>query len=527
MNFFKRAITSIQRRPGKTIILLLLVFILGTVISGAVSVRGAVGSTEANLRNRMRPIVSFMQDYDGMWEIYEETGEWLESRPFTADMVREIADLEYVSQFHYSISVGIATHSLEEWEPWMDQEGNSFIDTGNHRAHIPIRGTSTPEPLEVREEFVIMTGESRTFTEAEITTVGDVYPVLMSTGFARHNNLSLGQEFDITITIMYFQEAELIGGMWDDEWESDPANIFMEETFTFEVIGLFEAPEVDSDLEPGSEEEWLAQMRSEQHLRSLIVPNVAAEFLHNFMFEGMQGALAHAVETMDLDEDEFAWFGSGEEREIEVTSIMELRDAADLEAFREAASEILPESIIIEDLSNTFSDISSSMENLQGIANMVLWVAVGATLLILSLLITLFLRDRRHEMGVYLALGEKKSKIVSQILMEVVMTAFVGITLAVFTGNIISTSMSRTMLRNELAAEQNNMDIGWSFGGGGLTEMGFAQDMTIDEMVDAFDVSLSFGTIGLLYIVGLGAVVLSTVVPVVYVVTLNPKKVLM
>ena len=526
MNFFKRALTSIKRRPGKTVILLLLVFILGTVISGAVSVRGAVDSTENNLRSRMRPIVSFMTDEQRIIDWQDETGEWPDHIPLTPEMVREIGDLDYVRDFHYSIDAGIQTDSLEEWWPWMEGGGH-IIHEGSQRAWLNVMGTSTPEPLQVREEFIIM-ADGRTFTEEEVATAGDVHPILLSTGFARHNNLSLNSEFDITLTIMHLQEAEIVGGAWDPEWENNPDNIFMEETFTFEVIGLFDGPEVDPELDPNSEEAWQAQMRAEQHLSALFVPNVTAEILSRFEHEGRYGALVYAIENGSFDLSDLEWFNPDAdfEHQMRVTSIMELGDASDLEAFREAAEEILPEFMVVEDLSNTFSDISSSMDNLQGIAQMVLWVAVGATLLILSLLITLFLRDRRHEMGVYLALGEKKSKIISQILVEVVATAFIGITLAVFTGSLISSSMSRTMLRNELAAEQT-MDMGWSFGGGGLAEMGFAEDMSIEDMIDAFDVSLNFGTISLFYVVGLGAVILSTIAPVMYVVTLNPKKVLM
>jgi len=69
MNFFKRAMISILRRPVKTLILLLLVLILGTVITGAISVEGAINNTDANLRRQMRPIVSIDLDWRGTADI--------------------------------------------------------------------------------------------------------------------------------------------------------------------------------------------------------------------------------------------------------------------------------------------------------------------------------------------------------------------------------------------------------------------------------------------------------------------------
>ena len=76
MNFLKRATISILRRLSKSIILLLLVFILGTVIAGAISVQGAINNTSANLRRQMRPIVSI--ELDDWQTIAEEMMDWTE-----------------------------------------------------------------------------------------------------------------------------------------------------------------------------------------------------------------------------------------------------------------------------------------------------------------------------------------------------------------------------------------------------------------------------------------------------------------
>lgn len=62
MNLLKRAITSISRRPGKSLILLVLIFALASLIAGAISVQRAVINTETNLRRNMRPIVNLEYD---------------------------------------------------------------------------------------------------------------------------------------------------------------------------------------------------------------------------------------------------------------------------------------------------------------------------------------------------------------------------------------------------------------------------------------------------------------------------------
>ena len=58
MSFFKRAVTRIKRKAGKTAILLILVFILGSVVVGAIAVHEAITNTDANLRRNILPILS-------------------------------------------------------------------------------------------------------------------------------------------------------------------------------------------------------------------------------------------------------------------------------------------------------------------------------------------------------------------------------------------------------------------------------------------------------------------------------------
>lgn len=64
---------------------------------------------------------------------------------------------------------------------------------------------------------------------------------------------------------------------------------------------------------------------------------------------------------------------------------------------------MLPEFYIVSDVSSAFSNLESSMERMLWIADIVLVVSMVTTLLILSLLITLFLRDHRYVMGIYLS----------------------------------------------------------------------------------------------------------------------------
>ncbi|MCL1990344.1 MAG: ABC transporter permease [Defluviitaleaceae bacterium] len=518
MNFFKRATTSIVRRPGKTVILLLLVFILGTVIAGAISVEGAISNTDANLRRNMQPIVSIEMNHQDWANTLEgEYFDWITTFPphppaLTVDHVRAIGALDYVGFYDYIIEGWLQSFDLS---PYTADGRTGFGGMDGEPRSFTLRGTSTHELVQV-EQGIMEVVQGRQFEESELVAGGDRSAIIVSEAFANYNNLALHS----TITLYHFvmfpdEDGELWG--WGTDWWADD-NIYARVGMEFEIIGFYDIP-LGPDVDENHQDYW---DRVTHVSSTMYVPNWAIEDVD----ARREAALGSVWDAVDVEQPEWMTHGPEEAPERSVTPLFRLEDPTYLDDFRAAATPLLPDHHMLVDLSSTFDGISSSMATLQTISDWILYVSIGATLLILSLLITLFLRDRRYEMGVYLALGEKKGKIITQILMEVLVTSVVAITLSVFVGHLLSSQMSRAMLINQLQAEQS--DDHWNRDWTIFDQIGIpTNQMSVDEMIDAFEVSLGIETVGLFYIIGLGAVVLSTLVPVVYVVTLNPKKVLM
>ncbi|MCL1853622.1 MAG: FtsX-like permease family protein [Peptococcaceae bacterium] len=180
----------------------------------------------------------------------------------------------------------------------------------------------------------------------------------------------------------------------------------------------------------------------------------------------------------------------------------------------------------------TFDVVETSMNSLQGIATMILYIAVGAAVVTLSLLITLFLRDRKHEIGIYLSLGERKIKVAGQIFMEVAVVAVIAITLSLFSGNIISGALSEQMLVDQIVADQTQEA---AMGGGGsgnysvqdFRARGYQSGISAEDLAASYEVSLNMIMVLLFYAVGFATVCVSVLVPIIYVTRLNPKKILM
>ncbi|MCL2560142.1 MAG: ABC transporter permease [Turicibacter sp.] len=538
MNFLKRATTSMKRQPVKFTILFLLIFILSTVISGAISVTTAITNTEAHLRRQMRPMVVFEVDHEAVNDAWEAAGgywdlteidlpgggsgisselagaEWPTIYPITTDMIRQIADLSQVDSYHYAITARFITRFVAylpagivepNWGGSMtcmsDQYFECFEESIIYNpTDIVLRGTSEDEPLELREGLIDLVVGNH-FGDHTLRPGSTTYPALVSSGFAQANGFSIGSIFTLESGI--HRRTPVYD--WEDFF-------FDQREHEFEVIGLFDVVPLETDDEE-------AELNRQRELANRVFTvNAATEAIQLFEFEGNVAAAEEADEQTWFDAEHWGF-------DMEITFM--LTDPQELASFRDAVADYLPEFWVVRDLTGSFDHITASMDSLGDVADGILFATAGAAVLVLSLLITLFLKDRRHEIGIYLALGERKSRIISQILCEVLITALIGLTFAMFVGHAVSANISREIMRSELAqpVEQepwmsSSHFVEWE-------DLGFGTNLTLEGMVEAFDTSLDLTTIALMSAAGLGVAVVSTLIPVVYVVKLKPKKVLL
>jgi len=510
MNFFKRVLTSIIRTPVKSVVLFLLIFILGTAVSGAISVRNAIHTTDLNLRRNMRPVVTISFDWNRYFQIEREEGEWVSFEPLLPEIIHEIGSLPYIEYFNYPLWQQLGSFELELWTPitrgGIDPLfGSVSLDLGQL---FDVQGTSQPEFVELQQGFVEMV-DGRTFTEDELANGSSV--VVLSRLFAEQNDLSVGD-------VVVFENAVF-------DIYSDPIERWVYKLHELEIVGLFDLiaiNEVDFyDMNfDSSIFRWdFSEARAINVLNQIYLPNAMIREMDHFSSYNQARLTEYHGWEVDWDV---------EGTSLLINPVFVLSDPLDLGSFRSEAQLLLPELWLLEDASNRFDPISGTMTMMRDMADGILLAAVVAGLLVLGLLITLFLHDRRHEVGIYLALGERKGRVVGQILTEVVMISIVAITASLFAGTILADQLSNELLQGEMALISTPRrgflgDLETST----LEWMGFPPPMSGEEMLEFYDASLSVSTVVIFYVVSLTFVALSTVIPIIYLTRLSPKKVLM
>ncbi len=508
MNFMKRGFTSIIRRPGKTVILLIVVFILGNLIAGAISVKESVKNTQKVLRDKIGAVLSIEVDYEKI----NNSGNYdVQMKSIPVETIDSIGKSEYVKYYDYISRTWLNSSTLKEYRDNSQGDG----EVGIFRTKIAAGSTSSVSGITELANFKITGGQNpkisdivqgnitlytgRTFNDDEIKNSKTA--ILISKNLAELNNLSVGQTIKL--------KKEIYKYISDTNKVLEPTIAEVRE-FEFNIIGIFE-PVKKANVDQNGAVTYAIN----NYDNMIYTTNAAVNAINQSVNDAERNANGESGVSYNT-----------------ITPVFVLKEPLKIEDFKTEMAYLLPENYKFTDNSSSFNNISAPMENMDWIASIVLYVSVGSTLIILSLLITLFLRDRKHEIGIYLSLGEKRKNVILQMVMEVICISFVAITLSIFSGNVISSIMSQQMLENQIISDnQNNIEPLYKNlimqVPSEIEMLGFSATLTNDDLMEAYSVKLGLNTILLFYLVGMGSILLSTLVPIIYVTRLNPKKIMM
>lgn len=497
MNFWQRALKSVTRRKGRSFILFLVIFILGNVIAGAVAIEQSTKNVEQETKKQMGARATVEMDYQ-KWEKYmnknpdlsEEDYQTLLKSPTTKEY-DAIGALPYVKYFDYSVPAYFGTNKIKSYMP--EDGGVSY--GGGVKYNFNGKGVNRSQVVDL-EEGIIKLVEGETFTDKDIADGNNV--VLISKEVAEANNLSVGDQLVLDVSGEVYNESAPA-----DEEEADAPTIA---TFDFpvKVSGIFTVAKKEEskskDSEGGtSEADWMAM----DQINTIYGPNKLMRELNKQTAEKI-----YQVETSDI-EDEY----------YQATFVLKTVD--DVEAFREEANALLSnEYYTVRASVDEYEQIAGGMKKLGTISKYVVIIAALATLLIISLVVLLFLRDRKYELGIYLSLGESRGEIIGQIVVELLATSLIALLLSLVTGNLLGGAVSNSLLQTDWL---NNTGDNMMMYGMGM----MPSNISYEDIQSAYKVTFSLGYVISYLLLGLGTVLLSAILPLLYILRLNPKKIMM
>lgn len=222
---------------------------------------------------------------------------------------------------------------------------------------------------EYQEQFYL---DNLNLVKGEHLQEDDVGQALISTALARDNGLEIGDTFQSMVTENYRGTNEAALG----------------NVYTYQVKGIFQVKE---ESEPDSE-------RAE------------FDFPENYIFIDIQ---TDRKIVSDLRGGEFDWYRNGVNFYIQDPARFEetLEETAEKFHFDTDGYEI-------EQNNGKYQNSAGPLERVGFLTGIFIVVMIVLGIVILYLILFLWMRDRKHEMGVYLAAGIGKKEIFGQMILE-------------------------------------------------------------------------------------------------------------
>lgn len=99
MNYWNRALCSVTRRKGKSIILFAVIFILGNVIAGSIAIQQSSANVEKKIKNDLGAMVTVELDFDKMME----EGQSFSPGTLKEETIKQLGKSTYVKDFDYNV----------------------------------------------------------------------------------------------------------------------------------------------------------------------------------------------------------------------------------------------------------------------------------------------------------------------------------------------------------------------------------------------------------------------------------------
>lgn len=502
MNMLMRVYLSIMRQKVKTLILLCSIALVGTSFVISIFVKSAVEQMNVHVSKEMNPILVMRRG----------------KAPMTVEMKDRLSRLESVDYIEYNIVADLAISNLKTYKGTLPEKpGKEALlgSTFKNQTDFP-SGVGNYQGTNLKETFLIKQNsgslvEGRYFTQTEIDSGANV--MIVSKKIADLNGYTVGQKV-LSTHIEYERE------LFTHKPDANTKTLFSIDK-EFEIVGIIdineaEIPLLKTPIEFTEEEQQLkAESEKVTFQNTLHVPNKS---LHN-----LQTEVEQKINELPLsNEAKKEQIGVDKNK---IVPIVGLKDAQYMLKFIDEATSVVPERTQFISDYQKVEPLVKKMKMFDGIANMFFGISLCLTIFVLILLLILFMRDRKTEIGVLFALGEKKYTIGFQVMIETVIITLIGITISLGNGLLLTHYFS-----NEIAKTQS-VEVQKNRGESSVEELNQWLPIKLKEFdgsnaMRSVQYTILSRDIVTIYVVILGSATIASVVPTIYVLRLKPKTIL-
>lgn len=489
-SMFKRTWLSIKRKPNKSVVLILLMFVMANLVLASLLIKSAVSENIEAVKESLGSEIYLSTDMTSIMdsmeiEMTEESMQSggqsmmnIERSEIPLSMVLEIGTSDYVRDLTYSAS---STAYAVDFESYSYSSSEDDEDDESLSSNFDAR--SSFQSTQMIGDVLIEGINSYAFIDGVDSGSITIYD-------GTYFDESTDDQIMISYELAYANDLE-VGDFIELQ------NVEDEVSYSLKIIGIF------TNDSSGSE---------------------------NTIYMNIETASYFFLSDQLTDEGEY----------IVNDVVYYLTNPDDADAFIEEAYEKYPDlkddNLTLDINNEAYEAMAGSIEQVGEFADTILIVVIVASVLIIALLINNNVKDRIYEIGVLSALGATKMNIIGQIFMELVITATIGFILSFGTSYFIANSLADSLLENEISSSEiteessfGRPSTGTSGGVSNIPGMNIESSSitTSDvEVVDDIDVSVSITSYLLLFVIGYLVSFVAMIIPARNIMKYEPKTIL-
>ncbi|EMV4558533.1 ABC transporter permease [Listeria monocytogenes] len=497
MNFFKRAWLSMKARKGRSVLQLIIFTVVCVLILSGFTIQSAADKASELAREQLGGTVTLTVDREKQMQTMREEASssdsssteskpQFQSSPIDVSDANDLAKLNHVASYNYYSSTQALASGFDPIESSGDTSSSNDESSTTAETQGPGVGQGGPQMvdadlsisglLDSATSTDFEAGTSELTSGVAITSADkDKNVAMVEENLAEENDWKVGDSFTVT---------------------SSDGNTKV----TLKIVGIYKTTDSGSDM---------AQNFSFLNpYNKVYVPYTVANTIKGSDYKN---TVDSAVYTMD----DAANISAFEKEAKKVDSI-------DWDTFKLDANDTLYQQMI-----GPINSVASFSKN-------VVYIVSIAGALILGLLVMMQVRDRKYEMGVLLAIGEKRGKLIAQFFVEILIVALVSFGLSAASSHYVA-----QLAGNQLLAQQNSStnetttsteNRGPGGGGGQGGPGGFGQSVSNltknTEQIKELDIQVTLEDMLKMGGIGIGIAFISVLLPAALVLRMNPKTIL-
>ncbi len=483
----KRAMLAVSRRKVKSVIFLVFLFVVSSLVLCSISIKNATNKSMENVKKSLSSKVTLSQDMSKLREQFEknrpeqggENFSFEDRKSNLNDMhdkmnensakksdVDKISSIKYVTDVKYMVTVTGTEDGFSLYE-----KESSSNESNNEFPNMPSMDKMNNNGLDIEgiNTFKLQddyVSGNIELVEGKAFEEEDDDKVIISYELATTNDLAVGDKIKVK----------------DSSGESHE----------LEIIGIYQ---------------YKNNNPRTNYNKIYININTATKFMTDTEYNNGN----YSVEG--------------------VTFYLDNPDNSDkfIKEANKKVTDLEDRNLVLDIDTETYERMVSSLEGVNKFSSIVLGVVIAASIVVISLMVINTIKDRNYEIGVLLSFGEKKSKIIGQFIIELVIIATTGFILSIGTAKIASQKLADMIIKNQETQSETNEKFSRGDRGFGMmpgnSPMKNSKTKNV-KVVDEVNVDTSIKDIIILFGLGYIIIISSMVIPSIKILNTDPKSIL-